>query len=395
MEKDAKNLSIPGDSRCPFCDATFKAGTRTTRSVINKHIKTMARKSESEERGNHPRIGTPAFVKIAKQRGFREVASSKELQKLKETARKRKWRLKRKKENATETKLNNPLDLDSLEVELSMEQQMPRAIDSKILARIETAFERLRYVTTQKLDCCLLRIITRSDIEDPEIIPKPTLYDNPSFPELAFHYLPLETCLNQNRPRNSPHLSPFCLNDRHFLLLRHHCSKNVLESAWNEWQMLKGSQEGETQQKIQWERAKEMKSRCDLYQEVWNGLHSPDPETRKLFKYQCFQRGVVELKSLLERGVEWEALTWDTFKDFEALYERLPVSGRGCAGQDIIHAEKFVCARTPEYKPWRKEERVIYGTPECEPWKEEERVIYGNPELELRENRVASRSPEL
>jgi hypothetical protein len=38
---------------------------------------------------------------------------------------------------------------------------------------------------------------------------------------------------------------------------------------------------------------------------------------------------------------------------------------------------------------------VIYGTPECEPWKEEERVIYGSPELELRENRVASLSPEL
>jgi hypothetical protein len=80
--------------------------------------------------------------------------------------------------------------------------------------------------------------------------------------------------------------------------------------------MLKGSQEGESQQKMQWERAKEMKSRCDLYREVWNELHSPDPETHKFFKYQCFQRGVVELKSLLERGVEWEALTWETFEDF-------------------------------------------------------------------------------
>jgi len=241
---------------------------------------------------------------------------------------------------------------------------------------------------SQKLDCCLLRI-TSSDIEDPEIIPKPveTLCNNPSFPELAFHYLPLETCLKHNRPNS--------LNDRHYLLLRRHCSLDVLETAWNEWQMLKGSHEGEIQQKVLWEGVKEMKSRCDLYREVWDGLHSPDPETHNWFRYQCFQKGVVELKSLLERGVEWEALTWETFVDFEGLYEPLPVSGRECVGRNIIHEESFVCPRTPEYKPWRKEERVIYGTPECEPSRKEERVVFGSPELELKETRVASRSPEL
>jgi hypothetical protein len=148
MDEDAENLSIPSDSRCPFCDATFKAGTRTTRSDINKHIKKMARKSKIE-RGNHPGIGTPAFAKIAKQRGFREVAPTKELQKEKETARKRKWISKRKKANAAEAKLDDPLDLDSLGVELNMEQQKPQAIDSKILDRIEIAFERLRYVMTR------------------------------------------------------------------------------------------------------------------------------------------------------------------------------------------------------------------------------------------------------
>ena len=170
---------------------------------------------------------------------------------------------------------------------------------------------------------------------------------------------------------------------------------NVLETAWNEWQMLKDSQEGEIQQKMLWERAKETKYRCDLYQQVWDGLHSLDPETHECFKYQCFQRGVVELKFLLDRGVEWEALTWETFGDFEGLYESLPVSGRGCVGQNIIHAESFVCARTPEYKYWRKEVRVIYETLslECESWKEDER---GSPELELRrEIRAVSRSPEL
>lgn len=387
-----ENLSIPSDSRCPFCDATFKAGARTTRSNINKHIKKMAHKTD-ERRGNHPRIGTQAFAEIARQRGFREVAPSEAVRKQKEIARKRKWRSKGNEEKASD------MDLD---VDLDVDQHNPQTIDSKILARVEFAFERLRYVISQKL----LRI-TRSDIEDPEIIPKPaeTLCDNPSFPELAFHYLDLDTDLNHNR-RNSPHRSPYCLNDCHYLLLRSYCSMNVLETAWKEWQTLKNSQDGESQQKMLWERAKEMEIRRDLYRKVWDGLHSQypethecfkfqcfqrgvvDPETHKCFKFQCFQRGVVELKSLLDRGVEWEALTWKTFGDFEVLYEPLPVSGRGCAGENIIHAESFVHARTPRYK-------VIYGTPspECEPWKEDER---GSPELELmRENRAASRSPEL
>ena len=146
----------------------------------------MARKTD-ERRGNHPRIGTQAFAEITRQRGFREVAPSEAMRKQKEIARKRKWRSKRKDEKASE----RDLDMD-----LDVEQQNSQTIDSKILARIEFAFERLRYVISQKL----LRI-TRSDIEDPEIIPKPaeTLCDNPSFPELAFHYLPLDTCLNHNR----------------------------------------------------------------------------------------------------------------------------------------------------------------------------------------------------
>jgi hypothetical protein len=133
-----ENLSIPSDSRCPFCDATFKAGTRTTRSNISKHIKKMARKTD-ERRGNHPRIGTQAFAEIARQRGFREVAPNEVVRKQKEIARKRKWRSKRKEEKTSE------MDLD---VDLDVEQQNPQTIDSKILARIEFAFERLKYVVS-------------------------------------------------------------------------------------------------------------------------------------------------------------------------------------------------------------------------------------------------------
>lgn len=177
-----ENLSIPSDSRCPFCDATFKAGVRTTRSNINKHIKKMARKMD-ERQGNYPRIGMQAFAEIVRQRGFREIAPNEAVRKQKKIARKRKWRSKTKEEKASE------MDLD-------VEQQHSQMIDSKILARIEFVFECLRYIISQKL----LRI-TRSDIEDPEIIPKPaeTLCDNPSFPEFAFHYLPLNIYLNHNQ----------------------------------------------------------------------------------------------------------------------------------------------------------------------------------------------------
>ena len=68
---------------------------------------------------------------------------------------------------------------------------------------------------------------------------------------------------------------------------------------------------------MQWERAKEMKSRCDLYRYVWNGIHSPDPDENEQFKYECFQSGVTEIKSLLETGVEWEGLRWESFGAFE------------------------------------------------------------------------------
>ena len=137
-----ENLLIPSDSRCPFCNATFKAGTRTTKSNINKHIKKMARKTD-EQRGNHPRIGTQAFAEITRQRGFREVAPSEAVRKQKEMARKRKWRSKRKEEKALEMDLD--LDL-GLGLDLDVEQQNLQTIDSKILARIEFAFKRLRYV---------------------------------------------------------------------------------------------------------------------------------------------------------------------------------------------------------------------------------------------------------
>ena len=43
-------------------------------------------------------------------------------------------------------------ELDVLDLELRVEPQKAQAIDSQILARIEYALDRLRYVTFQKLD---------------------------------------------------------------------------------------------------------------------------------------------------------------------------------------------------------------------------------------------------
>lgn len=223
---------------------------------------------------------------------------------------------------------------------------------------------------------------TRSDIEDPKVIPKPveTLCDNPSFPELVFHYLSSDALSPDNRrshhnQRSRVHQIPY---DRHILTLKRYCSKSVLDTACNKWEGL-----NEVQQKMQWEMAKEMKSRCDLYRQVWNGIHTTVLEEYAHFKSQCFQSGFAELKSLLETGVKWEAVTWERFGDFEGLYEPLPMSGGEVAGENkVVHTGRVIGARISECRPRRKEDRVVYGTPEPE------------SELELRrENR--SRSPEL
>jgi hypothetical protein len=134
---------------------------------------------------------------------------------------------------------------------------------------------------------------------------------------------------------------------------------------------------------MQWEMAKEMKSQCDLYRYVWNGIHTIVLEEHEHFKSQCFQSGFIELKSLLETGVEWEAMMWERFGDFERLYEALPVSWGAVAGENkVVHTGRVIRTRISECKPRRKEDRVVYGTLEPE------------SELELR-RKNRSRSPKL
>jgi len=161
------------DSSCPFCHKSFKAGTRTTQSNINKHIKKMAKQADPD----HPRVGTPAFEEIWTNRKFREVAPNEEARKQKAREKRRRWRLKKKEEDRAARLDAGPLDaefelgaglgtglgeldmeldemdeLGLLDFEFRVEQEKPQAIDSHTFARIEFAFERLRYVTFQKLN---------------------------------------------------------------------------------------------------------------------------------------------------------------------------------------------------------------------------------------------------
>jgi hypothetical protein len=229
-----------------------------------------------------------------------------------------------------------------------------------------------------RISLCLLRI-NSSDIEDSTIIPKPveTLCENPTFPDLAFHYLPLEASMNENQ-RYPQSQTPYSLNDRHYLLLRgkHQChSSSVLATAWKEWEGLGADEIGETQRKMQFERAKRTKSRFNLYRDVWKGTHGTDQE-RQEFRYEYYCR-VAEVKSQLETGIKWEDFVWT----FEELYEPLPGLG-GTGGKPIAEVESFVVEHPKNQNPGckRQEERVIYGTPE--------------PELK-RGNFIACRSPEL
>jgi hypothetical protein len=120
----------------------------------------MARRADP---GKHPRVGTPAFEEVWRNRRFREVAPNEEARKQKVLEKQKRWRLKKKqKDRAAELDvgLDSGLDagldvldeldmLDMLDLELGVEPQKPQAIGSQILARIDYAFERLRYVTFQ------------------------------------------------------------------------------------------------------------------------------------------------------------------------------------------------------------------------------------------------------
>jgi hypothetical protein len=108
----------------------------------------MARRADP---GKHPRVRTPAFEEVWRNRRFREVAPNEEARKqnlnLKVLEKQKRWRLKKKQKDCAaelDVGLDSGLDagldeldksdesdvLDMLDLELGVEPQKPQAIDS-------------------------------------------------------------------------------------------------------------------------------------------------------------------------------------------------------------------------------------------------------------------------
>jgi len=183
----------------------------------------------------------------------------------------------------------------------------------------------------------------------------------------------------------------------HYLHLRPHCSPEILEAAWSKWEKLGEDESGEAQRIRQFETVKNMKTRCELYREVWNGTQGTAEEFQK-FHYKWLRREAAEINSILKTAVEIE-LEWGSFSEFKELYAPLPMFDCGCAGQKFTEATSLTASMVPfgssARKPHRVKERVIYGTPECEPCKEAEGLTYEGLEIELESAVCQSLSPEL
>lgn len=129
-----------------------------------------------------------------------------------------------------------------------------------------------------------------------------------------------------------------------------------------------------------------MQDRLCLYEIVWDRIYGTKEQYGE-FKTQWVQARVNEINAILERGINWNNLTWTTTEELEELYKPLPVFECGCAGQQPIFQES--CSSVLS--------KISPATPECQTQKRNEKVFYGTPELESKVwgNRLASFSPEL
>jgi hypothetical protein len=176
------------------------------------------------------------------------------------------------------------------------------------------------------------------------------------------------------------------LSARDYIRLRRHRPPTILDSAWSEWEKLGDEKEGEKQHMMQWNQAKDIQDCVCLYEIVWDGTHGTEEQCGE-FESQCIQTGVNEINAMLERGVNWNDLTWTTAEELEELYKPLPVAGYGCARQrPIFHEES--CTGEPldiacscKRQARKGKEKVVYGTTE--------------PESKTWRNRLVSLSPEL
>jgi hypothetical protein len=264
----------------------------------------MAMKPD-KKRGKHPKNGTPAFDELRTQRSCRERAATEEERKEITAERKRRW--KRKHRVLAQKEAVTSLPLADL-----------------IARRVEMVLERLRYVNarTHLLSLDLLLLISlRSDIQDPEIIVLPkALCDYPSFPELAFHYLPLQLCINDHRECPTRNPSKDLGVRQYYRLRKSRCPPEMLDMAWSKWEKLREYTDGETQRNRLFAIAKDLKARRDLYGAVLKGMESGTDQERATFHDVWFNKGLAEIKSILDTGVTLAELRWNSFKELETLY---------------------------------------------------------------------------
>ena len=67
--------------------------------------------------------------------------------------------------------------------------------------------------------------------------------------------------------------------------------------------------------------AKDLKAQQNLYGEVLKGTESSIDQERVTFHDVWFNKGVAEIKSILDTGVTLDELRWDSFKELASLYE--------------------------------------------------------------------------
>jgi hypothetical protein len=228
------------------------------------------------------------------------------------------------------------------------------------------------YCIPQTLVCSLTEN-ARSHIDNPNVIPKPTntLPLNPSFPQIVFHYLPFETCISHNNRANcvSEHPEFAILSQYHYnqVLQTRQCSQLVLENAWTQWLKLGDC----NKQNLQYQEAKDMRSRWLLFQKVLKGKHGYDLQ-RERFQEECYEKGYAEIASLMKDGTVWADVRWESFEYFAEMYKPLPkVPGTGVAVVPLPRIEDGECFDYPGVQERRlmlslKAKCVIPRTPSLE-----------------------------
>ena len=149
-----------------------------------------------------------------------------------------------------------------MEMKKEEDELLSLQLSSEIRERIEKAIQNLLY--SPIINYLLTDNAISSHIDNPEVISRPInmLPLNPSFPQIAFHYLPFKACINHDHhPNDISEDSDFViLNQYHYDLLQNRCSRRVLEDAWTQWLRL-GECQNDQEQNMQWREAKDMRSR--------------------------------------------------------------------------------------------------------------------------------------